>query len=71
MRWKLDANNPERHVQRGQIIMLLYEWDRVEANYTAAIELDPDYAALPITIAASCTIQCYSANWLWQTLNTS
>lgn len=29
---------------RGEIIFLIYEWDRVEDNFDMAIELDPTYA---------------------------
>lgn len=29
---------------RGEIIFLIYEWDRVEENFDTAIELDPTYA---------------------------
>jgi tetratricopeptide (TPR) repeat protein len=30
--------------QRGDIIMLIYEWNRALEDYNTAIELDPDYA---------------------------
>ncbi|MGB1288442.1 MAG: tetratricopeptide repeat protein [Aggregatilineales bacterium] len=30
--------------ERGDIIMLIYEWDRAEADYNQAIDLNPDYA---------------------------
>lgn len=32
------------HTIRGEIIFLIYEWDRVEDNFNTAIELDPTYA---------------------------
>ena len=32
------------YTQRGQMILLLYEWDRVLDDYNRAITLDPDYA---------------------------
>jgi len=35
---------PELYVLRGQMVMLLYEWDRVLADYNTALELDPTYA---------------------------
>jgi tetratricopeptide (TPR) repeat protein len=35
---------PELYTIRGQIIFLLYEWDRVLENFNHAIELDPNYA---------------------------
>ena len=34
----------ELYTTRGEIIFLIYEWDRVEDNFDTAIELDPDYA---------------------------
>ncbi len=34
----------ELYTDRGEIIFLIYEWDRVEDNFDTAIELDPDYA---------------------------
>lgn len=34
----------ELYTIRGEIIFLIYEWDRVEENFNMAIELDPDYA---------------------------
>ncbi|MGJ3238293.1 MAG: tetratricopeptide repeat protein [Anaerolineae bacterium] len=34
----------ELYTVRGQIIFLIYEWDRVEADFNTAIELDPTYA---------------------------
>jgi tetratricopeptide (TPR) repeat protein len=34
----------ELYTIRGQIIFLLYEWDRVLENFNHAIELDPNYA---------------------------
>jgi tetratricopeptide (TPR) repeat protein len=40
------ANNRLAHLytERGKIIFLLYEWDRVLENFNHAIELDPNYA---------------------------
>jgi len=35
---------PEAYKQRGDIIMLIYEWNRALDDYNMAIELDPDYA---------------------------
>lgn len=35
---------PELYTVRGEIIFLIYEWDRVEQNFNTAIELAPDYA---------------------------
>lgn len=32
------------YTERGQRILLTYEWDRVLADYNRAIELDPEYA---------------------------
>lgn len=34
----------ELYTIRGEIIFLIYEWDRVEENFNMAIELNPDYA---------------------------
>lgn len=34
----------ELYTVRGEIIFLIYEWDRVEDNFDTAIELDADYA---------------------------
>lgn len=31
-------------VQRGQIYLLLYEWDNVLDDYNTALQIDPDYA---------------------------
>lgn len=33
----------ELYTIRGEIIFLIYEWDRVEDNFTMAIDLNPDY----------------------------
>jgi len=41
---QLDANNAEFYIVRGQMIMLIYEWDRAIADYNTAIAIDPDYA---------------------------
>ena len=35
---------PEAYKQRGDIIMLIYEWNRALEDYNTAIELDPDYS---------------------------
>jgi len=32
------------YTQRGEIILLIYEWDRALENFDAAIQLKPDYA---------------------------
>jgi tetratricopeptide (TPR) repeat protein len=32
------------YVQRGQVYLLLYEWDKVLDDYNTALELDPMYA---------------------------
>lgn len=40
----LDADNPELYVLRGQMVILLYEWNRVAENYNTALEIDPNYA---------------------------
>lgn len=40
----LDLDNPLLYVERGQRIMLLYEWDRALADYNHALELAPTYA---------------------------
>ena len=34
----------EAHKQRGDIIMLIYEWNRALEDYNKAIELNPEYA---------------------------
>lgn len=39
-----DETLAELYTIRGEIIFLIYEWDRVEENFTTAIELNPDYA---------------------------
>ena len=36
--------NVALYIMRGQMLLLLYEWDRVLENYNTAIELDPYYA---------------------------
>lgn len=43
------AGLPDRYqailyTRRGELIFLIYEWDRVETNLRIAIELDPSYA---------------------------
>ncbi|MEO1164233.1 MAG: hypothetical protein AAFV98_10645 [Chloroflexota bacterium] len=35
---------PELYTTRGEIVFLIYEWDRVEDNFNTAIELEPAYA---------------------------
>ncbi|MEO0598522.1 MAG: hypothetical protein AAF126_20610, partial [Chloroflexota bacterium] len=35
---------PELYTTRGEIVFLIYEWDRVEDNFNTAIELAPAYA---------------------------
>lgn len=40
----IDGNSAELYTIRGQMIMLLYEWDRAIADYNTAIEIDPTYA---------------------------
>lgn len=40
----LQPENPDLYTQRGQMIMLLYEWDRAIADYDYAIELDNQFA---------------------------
>jgi regulator of sirC expression with transglutaminase-like and TPR domain len=32
------------YVERGQRIILTYEWDRALADYNRALEIDPNYA---------------------------
>lgn len=34
----------ELYTTRGEIVFLIYEWDRVEDNFNTAIELDPEHA---------------------------
>jgi tetratricopeptide (TPR) repeat protein len=40
----LAPDDPALYVERGQRIILLYEWDRALADYDRALELDSDYA---------------------------
>jgi tetratricopeptide (TPR) repeat protein len=40
----LDRESPQLHVERGQRIMLLYEWDRALADFNRALALDPTCA---------------------------
>lgn len=40
----LEPDNPTLYVERGQRIILTYEWDRALADYNHALELDPTYA---------------------------
>lgn len=39
-----DFSRARAYKQRGDIIMLIYEWNRALDDYNMAIELDPDYA---------------------------
>lgn len=39
----LTPDDPLVYVERGQRVMLLYEWDRVLADYNRALQLDPLY----------------------------
>ena len=36
--------NPQLYVERGQRILLLFEWDRARADFDRALELDAEYA---------------------------
>ena len=40
---ELAPNAPELYVLRGQMWLLLYEWDNVLDDYNTAIDLDPTY----------------------------
>ncbi|MDX2139744.1 MAG: tetratricopeptide repeat protein [Chloroflexota bacterium] len=40
----LAPDNPLLYVERGQRILLIYEWDRALADFDRAIEIAPDYA---------------------------
>ena len=40
----LDPDNPQLYIERGQRLLLLYEWDRALADFNSAITLDPDFA---------------------------
>lgn len=40
----IDVLRSVLYKQRGDIIMLIYEWNRALGDYNKAIELDPDYA---------------------------
>lgn len=40
----LAPDDPALYVERGQRIILLFEWDRALADYDRALELDPTYA---------------------------
>lgn len=40
----LAPDDPALHVLRGQMVILLYEWDRVLENYNHALEIDPLFA---------------------------
>jgi len=37
-------DDPALYVERGKLILLIYEWDRALADFDRAIELDPAYA---------------------------
>lgn len=39
---RLQPNDPMLYLERGQRIMLIYEWDRALADYDRAIALAPD-----------------------------
>lgn len=39
-----DTQLAELYTLRGEIIFLIYEWDRVLDNFNTALEFDPDYA---------------------------
>lgn len=39
-----EPDNPQLHVERGQRILLLFEWDRARTDFDRALELDPAYA---------------------------
>ena len=41
---KLEPENPELYIQRGQMYLLLYEWDKSLDDYNTAIDLAPDDA---------------------------
>lgn len=43
-RLKSDYSLARAYKQRGDIIMLIYEWNRALGDYNKAIEFDPDYA---------------------------
>lgn len=39
-----EPNNPRLYVERGQRILLLFEWDRARADFDRALQIDPAYA---------------------------
>jgi tetratricopeptide (TPR) repeat protein len=39
-----EPDNPGLYVERGQRILLLFEWDRARADFDRALQLDPTYA---------------------------
>jgi tetratricopeptide (TPR) repeat protein len=41
---KLDPDNPALYVERGQRVILTYDWDRALADYNRALDLDSRYA---------------------------
>lgn len=40
----LDPDNPQLYIERGQRILLLYEWDRALTNFNTAVDLNPNLA---------------------------
>ena len=40
----LESDNPQLYLERGQRILLLYEWDRALADFNAALALAPSLA---------------------------
>ncbi|MBE0690489.1 MAG: tetratricopeptide repeat protein [Anaerolineae bacterium] len=39
-----EPDDPGLYVERGKLILLIYEWDRALANFNQALELDPGFA---------------------------
>jgi tetratricopeptide (TPR) repeat protein len=39
-----EPDNPQLYIERGQHILLLFEWDRARADFDRALELDGEYA---------------------------
>ncbi|MCL4249309.1 MAG: tetratricopeptide repeat protein [Anaerolineae bacterium] len=37
-------DDPALHIERGRLLLLVYEWDRALADFDHALELDPDAA---------------------------
>jgi tetratricopeptide (TPR) repeat protein len=44
LQYDIDTKLSKAYKQRGDIIMLIYEWNSALEDYNTAIELDPDYA---------------------------